>query len=397
MMAGRCWRGAAVGLFALGVLSGCTHDGGVTAPSGSGQQEVEDFAPTIGSNTATPTSPELMPLAWDQVVPGAVNHPSFSAMSDSLVVTVETVDGLSVVVAHREGGSDSFTAEPGENVQNIVTLGNVLVFGLGMDEPTGFRLITWEPRTGQISTLLSEDNWFEYALVEQSLYYTEGAPSGEYCLHVAEVNEDLSLTADRTISCIQDGEDLGWLRPVGTGVSFMTRGPGDDCWTLQFVDGKHSAPSTISVDGCIDRGFGDLDAAVWSEPPSQAQGGSYFHAPLYVSTDGAPISLGDSVAGSPAWCGAWLYWLTEREAGVLESSEIRRWKPGEQLQTVYVSPDGDAAGAEVYSTSAPRCGPDGHVYFARLGWWSNAGDELLTYPALSWSPQVDLAKPAPTS
>ncbi|WP_430868989.1 hypothetical protein [Demequina aurantiaca] len=313
-------------------------------------------------------------------------------MADNTVIARYYDDESSsrLISYQSDGTSRTYEAHDGI-VQEPIGVGQAVVFGVGSDATGRFEIVVWDPEADKSTVVYESDSWSEYTLSGTDFYFTAPGSAGEHCIARVDFADPLSPVDDEVVSCVDAGSDIGWLKSSGGDVSFLTRTEDDECWAVNRIHEETGEVEELAVPGCASRAVVGNELVVWNETATGGEDDGFFHTELVALGEGEPISLGDSVAGSQVFCGDWLYWLTERSSPTLEHSEIRRWRGGADVETVYISPDGDTSRSEIYSTSGPQCDGDERIFFQRLGWWSGAGDELLSAPGIDWEPQVELS------
>lgn len=399
MSSGRSRR-AALLVLVVGILAitACTEQPEPFSVPSSSSSSVESPLPTPTSSVLPSVpSPSVNLLDWQVVVPGDPGFPSFGPVTDQWVVARYNGDDSSTrIVTYLPDGSAATLSIDDGIVQEVIQVADSLVFGVGSDATGMFKLVAWNPSSGESTVLIEGDTWSEYALNGTDLYYTWPGQPGEHCVRVVGLDDPMNFQDDRVVTCVGPETDIGWVKSDASAVSFMTRDQGEECWRINYVDSANSEVVRIEVPGCVVRGVYGEGTPVWNEATQGEDTDTFFHTELRALSAQGAVSLGDATAGSQTWCDGALYWLTERNPPNLMHSEIRRWRAGSAVETVYVSPDGDASRSETYSTSGPQCDDSGRVFVQRLGWWPGAGDELLATPGLDWSPGVDVAERRPT-
>lgn len=359
--------------------------------------------PTAGTNTAPavsiPTPSDglpaaVAPLDWAIIVPGAPGFPSFGPVDEHLLIMSRaSSDTTTAVTALQPERTSTFLTDPGEIVQPILASGNVVVFGLGVDLTSEYRLIVWSPTSNRHAIIRSGKYWSQYQIIGDRLFYTWPGSDGEQCLRSVSVAQVDSPRNDRQITCSQNGASLGWLTTDGTIVSFLTKGGDDPCFSVHTLEISGQDRVTSDIDGCVSRATATTGWAAWSDPPNTSTN-SFFDTALVASSEDDHVDLGRAVAGSQVWCGRWLYWLASRFPGQLDHDQIRRWRPTtDQIQVVYESPDGNLDLAQAFSTSAPQCSSNGRISFSRVGWEPDSGVQLLTTGEFDWHPELPPTTP----
>ena len=176
-----------------------------------------------------------------------------------------------------------------------------------------------------------------------TIAWTTSLDDGRSCVRLLDVAAD--TTTD--VVCTSDStEFVGWPHLRERTLTYqLGRGGADPCPALHQLDvDSDEVPEPLPNRDC--RGFQGASSAATSawfefDPAS----GDPFRSPVKGVLDGEIVQLGAGGAGSLTVCGGYFYWRSETR----DHSEIRRWRPGTDVEVVYRSPE------DWFPTTLPTC------------------------------------------
>jgi hypothetical protein len=264
---------------------------------------------------------------------------------------------------------------PGRTIGAVAVAEPYVVWSDYTAEATSPTLHVLDARSGEATTVDGRPGVAEpgapptFALHDHRLAYTTQDVGSTSCL----VLLDLRTWRSSTVHCT-DRDDQGVGDPTltahglaaitfdprvgrrGCARPLFTRRPGAE--PLEPVPGSSTCWATTALVG--------PDFVAWDDQRPRSPD----LADLLVHTDAdgtRALPRGD--AGTLTLCGEWIYWTSWPRTG--ERTEVRRWRPGADIEVVHRSPSADAG-----TLTAPQCHGD-RLTFTRTV-FSRGSQELLT-------------------
>ncbi len=335
-------------------------------------------------------------LYWEVVAGPAELLESTSYVSGDAVLFVArgpTADGWvsEIRVARRDGTSDSMVLDPDAAILEASLIDGDAVLAVRTSDWSRVdvtRLVHGYGPQLLISLPLLDAGQPEIALAGHSLLMM-GSPAESACLRSLDLAHPERGFSD--VACGEEGKIWWWLTVAPDGaVSWLESDSFEaECARLLRLELGSLEPSPAVEGQCVSRGAASATSAVWNTSPDvdPLLGTNWFDVPLLVESGGVQVELGSSVSGSALFCGDYLYWLKDMEGLDKPTAEVRRWRPGGEIEAVYRSPRGDD-GYDKFATSGAVC-TDGFVFFQRASGDTGAPDELLVSPSLGWTFSVE--------
>lgn len=341
------------------------------------------------AGTRVPSSPLAVPALadggqWTRVASSAAQSTTYDLVSEDLIVSRVNDDrGRTLVVAQTLTGRSDMVIDSDHSAGPVTMVDGVAFFVVSPHATGDTQVVAWDPVTDEDVVLAPRASGDAVAVVDGTLVYS--APDGS-CLRAVDVTAPLTPADDREVWCSGDGTSVSVLGSEGSTVWAMVAGADAEqaCGSVMVGTAPFTEFTAVPLAGCADRAAASATGVAWTVSPTSGDFEDPRHVALAVSTGAEQVELGKAVAGSPAWCGGALYWLTAESDVDGNQEEIRRWTDGGSVETVYSSPVADLAPGDAYSASPPRCDGDAQVWFTRSS--AAAGGELIATPGLSWTP-----------
>lgn len=351
---------------------------GACTSSSSGLTSEKSGEPTTAStdNLQAVTHADVETSVWS-VIAGPDERISGVAMSqDWVALTIADANGEQVIATSRHGEANRYhSPDRGWLIQSVAfTTDRVLA--VDANGASGEVRIVELSDQGQAVNVLWRSSYFDPGLVAvgDTFFHLQMSEDGLFCITRLGAASNSFCNADGTISrlAVVDGSLVSF-------VQFPVDQPNQQaaCGSIYVLDLVASDPpvSTEALSsGCVLAGQANGAVSAWSEVPEPDQTGRVNYQAVQIGAhDGSEfVELGLGLAGSVTLCGDEVLWTHSSGAN---PSEIRSWRPGGEVNTIYVSPDeGDGFR---YATTRPFCSNNETVYIQRAGWQAGAPDEVL--------------------
>ncbi|AEI11110.1 hypothetical protein Celgi_0590 [Cellulomonas gilvus ATCC 13127] len=369
----------------LALVAACTGPDNPAPPEPTGDETSQPGPVPTAASSATPAPGGVGELA---VVDVSNDNAGWTAVDvpDGFMSTIAATDDVLVGTIQDSAGSESAFAMlasgdvrtlPGD-AGEIPQQGSVrddgsAVFGVGNDDTSDYRVVHWDPVSGKSRVLLESPGiWSETAVVDDTLYLNRPHDDGLVCLDQTSVARPGEPT---TVECAAEGGRINYVKVADDDtLTYMVYPDDGECGAVHGITPQQSA-ALRGVD-CISRAVADRNLVAWTgAPETSADGVNYFKSPLRALDEGRIYDLGETSVGGAAICHGAGYWTTDGAGG---PEEVRRWKPGSDIEVIYRSPDKNSL--DSYTTSMPFCGGS-TVLIQRIGWTGRSKQELLTSSA----------------